>query len=446
MQTTDTIAAVATAPGRSGIGIVRLSGPDVRRIVSQITAKPVSARRAVLTDFLDPEGVAIDSGIALFFPAPGSYTGEDVLELQGHGGPVVVRMLLERCVALGARVAEPGEFTRRAFLNGKLDLAQAEAVIDLIEAATASAAKSAMRSLSGEFSTKIHGLAELLQDLRVLVEATLDFPEEEVEEVHRENTAHRLEEVRRNLDRILEAAKQGSLLRDGVNIVLAGQPNVGKSSLLNRLAGQELAIVTEVPGTTRDTIREVIDIGGIPAHIIDTAGLRDPQDPVEKKGIARTWAAVENADLVLWVVDVTADASERDLDLIGRVPAGIPKLRLMNKIDLVGGAPDIDSRAEDTTVWLSAKTGDGVAQLREILLERLGWRGSGEGVFLARVRHLEALQAARTHLLQADRHLAQADLFAEELRLAQDALGIILGRSTPDDLLGEIFSRFCIGK
>lgn len=445
MQTTDTIAAVATAPGRSGIGIVRLSGPDVRRVISQITAKPVSARRAVLTDFLDHEGAAIDSGIALFFPAPASYTGEDVLELQGHGGPVVVRMLLERCVALGARVAEPGEFTRRAFLNGKLDLAQAEAVIDLIEAATASAAKSAMRSLSGDFSAKIHGLAESLQELRVLVEADLDFPEDEVDEVLREEAAHRLGEVRRSLDRTLDAAKQGSLLRDGVNIVLAGQPNVGKSSLLNRLAGQELAIVTEVPGTTRDTIREVIDIGGIPAHVIDTAGLRDPQDPVEKVGVARTWAAVEKADLVLWVVDVTAEASERDLELIGRLPAGIPKLRLMNKIDLVGRTPAIDSCGE-TTVWLSAKTGDGIAELREILLQRLGWRGSGEGVFLARVRHLEALQAARTHLLEADRHLAQADLFAEELRLAQDALGIILGRSTPDDLLGEIFSRFCIGK
>jgi tRNA modification GTPase len=446
MQTTDTIAAVATAPGRSGIGIVRVSGPDVRRILTQITAKPVLARRAVLTEFLDPEGAAIDSGIALFFPAPASYTGEDVLELQGHGGPVVLRMLLERCVALGARVAEPGEFTRRAFLNGKLDLAQAEAVIDVIEAATASAAKSAMRSLSGEFSAEIHGLAESLQDLRVLVEATLDFPEEEIEEVHREDAARRLAGVRRNLDRTLGAAKQGSLLRDGVNIVLAGQPNVGKSSLLNRLAGQDLAIVTEVPGTTRDTIREVIDIGGIPAHIIDTAGLRDPQDPVEQMGVARTWAAVEKADLVLWVVDVTADASERDLELIRRLPAGIPKLRLMNKIDLVGRAPDIDSRAEDTTVWLSAKTGDGVAGLREILLERLGWRGSGEGVFLARARHLEALHATRSHLLQAEHRLAQADLFAEELRLAQDALGIILGRSTPDDLLGEIFSRFCIGK
>ena len=446
MQTTDTIAAVATAPGRSGIGIVRLSGPDVRRVISQITAKPVSARRAVLTDFLDHEGAAIDSGIALFFPAPASYTGEDVLELQGHGGPVVVRMLLERCVALGARVAEPGEFTRRAFLNGKLDLAQAEAVIDLIEAATASAAKSAMRSLSGDFSAKIHGLAESLQELRVLVEADLDFPEDEVDEVLREEAAHRLGEVRRSLDRTLDAAKQGSLLRDGVNIVLAGQPNVGKSSLLNRLAGQELAIVTEVPGTTRDTIREVIDIGGIPAHVIDTAGLRDPQDPVEKMGVARTWAAVEKADLVLWVVDVTAEASERDLELIGRLPAGIPKLRLMNKIDLVGRTPAIDSCGEGTTVWLSAKTGDGIAGLREILLQRLGWRGAGEGVFLARVRHLEALQAARTHLLEADRLLAQADLFAEELRLAQDALGIILGRSTPDDLLGEIFSRFCIGK
>lgn len=387
----------------------------------------------------------MDSGIALFFPAPGSYTGEDVLELQGHGGPVVLGMLLDRCVSLGARVAGPGEFTRRAFLNGRMDLAQAEAVIDLIDAATSSAARSAMRSVSGEFSTKIQELVLRLREARVLVEATLDFPEEDLEDVHRDDLCSRLEEVGSGLDSVLQAAKQGRLLRDGVRIVLAGLPNAGKSSLLNQLAGHELAIVTEIPGTTRDTIREVIDLGGVPAHIIDTAGLRAPRDPVEAIGVSRTRAAVEKADVVLWVVDAAAPeggAAEPGEQL----PDGIPKIKVMNKVDLIRRTAEVERHGTETIVWLSAKTGAGIDLLRETLLQQLGWQGAGEGVILARARHLESLRAARARVVRARRQLAQLELAAEELRLADDALGAIVGRTTPDELLGEIFSRFCIGK
>lgn len=446
MEANDTIAAVATAPGRSGIGIVRVSGPQVKRIGLRVVAKPLAARRAVLTAFLGADGVAIDQGIALFFPSPESYTGEDVLELHGHGGPTVVRMLLERCMETGARIAEPGEFTRRAFLNGKLDLAQAEAVVDLIEAATASAARSAMRSLSGEFSSKIQELASEILDLRALVEAMLDFPEEEVDAVHQDDAMKRLRHARDVLERVTQAARQGSLLREGIFIVLAGQPNVGKSSLLNRLAGQELAIVTEIPGTTRDTIRETIDIGGIPAHIVDTAGLRAPRDPVEKLGVARTWAAVERADLVLWVVDAASGISAADQELVGRLPKETQRVRVMNKIDLVEHPPGIERAGQELVVWASAKTGEGLDALRTALFESVGWVGAGEGLFLARARHLDALRDAQMHLAQAGEALAHAELFAEELRLAHDALGVIIGKSTPDDLLGEIFSRFCIGK
>ena len=443
MQVSDTIAAIATAPGRSGIGIVRISGPKVRHITSQIVARSVAARRAVWAQFVDGAGVAMDFGIALFFPAPGSYTGEDVLELQGHGGPVVLGMLLERCVSLGARVAEPGEFTRRAFLNGRMDLAQAEAVIDLIDAATSSAARSAMRSVSGEFSTLIQTLISELRDARVLVEATLDFPEEDVDEVHRDDLRARLSKLGGTLDNLLQTAQQGSLLREGVHIVLAGLPNAGKSSLLNRLAGQELTIVTEIPGTTRDTIREAINLGGLPAYIIDTAGLRVPLDPVEAIGVERTRAAMEKADLVLWVVDASAgDPVEPE----ERLPEDIPKVRVMNKIDLIARSAAVEQHEAETVVWLSAKTGAGIDALRETLQQQLGWKGTAEGLFLARARHLEALRAARECLVRACDHLAALEFLAEELRLADDALGAIVGRTTPDELLGEIFSRFCIGK
>jgi tRNA modification GTPase len=443
MQGSDTIAAIATAPGRGGIGIIRVSGPKARYITSQIVARSVAPRRPVWAQFVDAAGGAMDSGIALFFPAPGSYTGEDVLELQGHGGPVVLGMLLERCISLGARVADPGEFTRRAFLNGRMDLAQAEAVIDLIDAATSTAVRSAMRSVSGEFSTLIQTLVSELRDARVLVEATLDFPEEDVDEVHRDDLRARLNKLSGKLDDVLQAAHQGSLLRDGVHIVLAGPPNAGKSSLLNRLAGQELAIVTEIPGTTRDTIREAINLGGLPAHIIDTAGLRIPLDPVEAIGVSRTRAALEKADLVLWVVDASAGSAVEPEE---RLPEGIPKVRVMNKIDLIARSAAVERHEAETIVWLSAKTGEGVEALRNTLLQQLGWKGTAEGLFLARARHLEALRNARERVARAAGHLARLELLAEELRLADDALGTIVGRATPDELLGEIFGRFCIGK
>lgn len=446
MSTRDTIAAVATAAGRSAIGIIRVSGPGTRSIAAAMVNKRLPPRRAVFAEFLDADGAAIDQGLALFFPGPGSYTGEDILELHGHGGPVVVRMLLERCVALGARLAEPGEFTRRAFLNGKLDLAQAEGVIDLIDAATSQAARSAMRSLIGSFSTAIQGLISELVDLRALVEATLDFPEEEIDVVHRADAEARLAQVQRRLDAVLDAARHGSLLREGLKIVLAGRPNVGKSSLLNRLAGQDLAIVTDIPGTTRDTIREAIDVGGIPVHVVDTAGLHDPRDPVEELGIARTWSAIENADAVVHVMDATAGATSADLEIAARLPAAQRRVRVMNKIDLVSRRAERYTDGNESVVWLSAKTGEGIDLLREALLDGVDWGGTSEGLFLARARHLEALRQARSHLMRAAQEVGQAEFFAEELRLAHDALGAIVGEFTADDLLGEIFSRFCIGK
>jgi tRNA modification GTPase len=446
MKAADIIAAVATAPGRSGIGIIRVSGPHIGGIVEGVVAKPLPPRRAVLAEFRDGEGVAIDHGIALFFPGPRSYTGEDVLELHGHGGPVVLRMLLERCLALGARVAEPGEFTRRAFLNAKLDLAQAEGVIDLIEAATTHAARCAVRSLSGEFSQRIQLLIYELVSLRTLVEATLDFPDEEIDFLKRADAEARLHSTQRQLESVLAAAQHGSLLREGIHIVLAGQPNVGKSSLLNRLAGEELAIVTDIPGTTRDTIRQAIDVGGVPAHIIDTAGLRDPRDFVEKLGIGRTWTVIEKADLMLLLIDARQGETSVDRQILDRLPPALRCVRVMNKIDLTSHPPSVDRVAGTTTVWLSAMTGEGIDLLRDVLLESVGGHSTSEGLFLARARHLEALKSARHHLRQADRLYGDLELFAEELRGAQEALAVIVGEFTADELLGEIFSRFCIGK
>ena len=446
MTAPDTIAAVATAPGRSAIGIIRISGPQVAAIAAGVVGRPLAARRAVLAEFRDCDGAAIDRGLALFFPGPGSYTGEDIVELHGHGGPVVLRMLLERCVALGARLAQPGEFTRRAFLNGKLDLAQAESVIDLIDATTTQAARSAARSLGGAFSTEIQSLMSALVELRALVEATLDFPEEEVDVVHGADVESRLKRVVQRLNAVLEAARQGSLLREGVQVVLAGAPNVGKSSLLNCLAGQDLAIVTDTPGTTRDTIREVIDVGGVPMHIIDTAGLRDPQDRVEQLGVGRSWKAIEQADATLLVVDATRSETAGDVEILKRLPPAQRRIRVMNKIDLIPRAPALERQADETRVWLSAKTGEGVNLLRDALLEGAGWQDASESLFLARARHVEALRRARLHLANADRELGRPEIFAEELRVAHEALGTIVGDYTPDDLLGEIFSRFCIGK
>lgn len=447
MRRPDIIAAVATAPGRAGIGIVRISGPRLEQFARNLVARQLSPRQAVLTTFLSYDQHVIDFGLALYFPGPHSYTGEDVLELQGHGGPVVLQLLLRRCLELGARLAEPGEFTRRAYLNDKLDLAQAESIADLVDASTVQAARCAVRSLQGAFSGRLKGLGQALTELRMLVEATLDFPEEDVDALDRAEVDRRLTGLRRELAEIEDASRQGSLLREGMHVVLAGLPNVGKSSLLNQLAGQDLAIVTDVPGTTRDAIHQSIDLDGVPAHMIDTAGLRDSVDTVERLGIARTWELIERADIVLLIMDSRAGETAADRKILERLPAGIPRVRVMNKIDLTN-EPMARREMEETTpvVWLSAKTGEGVGLLRDALLGVGGWRGDSEGLFMARERHLSALSVTRSHLERGTDCSGQIELLAEELRLAQSALGSITGGVTADDLLGQIFSRFCLGK
>jgi len=447
MSRSDIIAAIATAPGRGGIGIVRISGPGLMDFARGLVARPVPPRQATLINFLGPNQEVIDKGLVLYFPAPYSYTGQDVLELQGHGGPVVLQMLLRRCLDLGARLAEPGEFTRRAYLNDKLDLAQAESVADLIDASTTQAARCAMRSLQGAFSVQIEALGRSLTELRMLVEATLDFPEEEIDALDRVAVEQHLVGLLKELADIERVSRQGSLLREGVHIVLVGQPNVGKSSLLNQLAGQDLAIVTEIPGTTRDAIRQTIDLGGVPAYIIDTAGLRESADTVERLGIQRTWEQIERADVVLVIVDSTVGGTAADEEILQRLPAGIPRLRVMNKIDLTGQpTARVDQQEGSPRIWISAKTGEGIDLLRDVVLQAVGWQGDNEGLFMARERHLRALVGAHSHLARANQCTGQAELLAEELRLAQSELGSITGEVTPDDLLGEIFSRFCIGK
>ena len=446
MTENDIIAAIATAPGRSGIGVVRISGPQLDFLIAGIVGLPLPPRRAVLADFLDARREVMDQGIALYFPAPRSYTGQAVLELQGHGGPLVLQLLLKRCLELGARLAQPGEFTRRAYLNDKLDLAQAESVADLIDAATEEAARSALRSLRGAFSKRIDELVQAMIDLRARVEAAIDFPEEEEEFLGPADGGNGLAALRARLEEVLSASKQGSLLREGIQVALAGQPNVGKSSLLNRLAGEELAIVTEIPGTTRDVIRQSINLEGIAAHIIDTAGLRESSDPVEKIGIARTWTAIERADLVILLIDATRGEDAADQEILAQLPAGLPCIKVMNKIDLLQRSPEVDRTGGARIVWLSARTGAGVDLLREAVLEAVGWQTHGEGLFMARERHVQALRQADTHLEHADQHRSQHDLFAEDLRQAQKAMEAITGEYSSDDLLGEIFSRFCIGK
>ena len=431
----DTIAAVATPPGRGGIGVVRISGPQAPQIAERLIGSTLPARVATLARFRDSSGAAVDEGIALFFPAPHSYTGEAVLELHGHGGPVVMGMLLAACLDAGARLAEPGEFTRRAFLEGRLDLAQAEAVADLIDASSQEAARSALRSLSGEFSAAIDALRTQLVELRALTEAQLDFPEEELDGLHREDAAKRLASVQAALDNVLARSRQGSLLRSGVHVVIAGLPNVGKSSLLNRLAGEERAIVTPIPGTTRDALRETIHIDGVAVVLVDTAGLRESNDELEKLGMARTRAELERADIVLAVHDATAGSTPQPL------ATGVERIEVYNKVDLRRGFVPPSG-----AIAVSAKTGQGMADLREAIVRAAGWSGTGESVFLARERHLRALAAAKEHLTGAAGEKERWELFAEELRLAQEALSVITGGFTADDLLGEIFGRFCIGK
>lgn len=443
LQNADTIAAIATAQGRGGIGVVRISGGGVVGLASALLGILPAPRHATFTDFQDENGEIIDQGIALYFPAPHSYTGEDVLELQGHGGSAVLHLVLQRCLDLGARLAEPGEFTRRAFLNDKIDLAQAESVADLIEATTAEAARSAMRSLHGDFSVVIHALLDELVRLRMLVEAMLDFPEEDIDVVDSTHRDSLLQTIQAKLQQTIVIARQGSLLREGAHIALVGRPNVGKSSLLNCLSGEEVALVSDVPGTTRDVIRQVIQIRGVPLHIMDTAGLRESQDEIENMGMARTHQMVKRADLILLLLDAAKGCSAEDTEIISSFPADIPHLLVFNKADLLNGKPD---KSEKTGVYISAKSGEGLDELREKMLKLIGWRNQESGTFIARERHLIALNLALSHLAQASAVLQRPELFAEELRLTQQALSSITGKFSADNLLGEIFSRFCIGK
>lgn len=445
-NSSDTIAAIATASGAGGIGVVRVSGPLSQAIAISVLGQCPKPRHAAYLDFLHADGDLIDRGIAIFYPNPHSYTGEDVLELQGHGGTALMQILLARCIALGARQAEPGEFTRRAYLNDKMDLAQAEAVADVINAATIEAAKSAVRSLSGEFSQRINTLLSKLVDLRMYVEACLDFPEEEIDFITQGRVAEKLDAIIVEMRAVFAKAKQGSLLREGINVVLVGQPNVGKSSLMNQLAGEEVAIVTSIAGTTRDTIKNAIQINGVPLHVIDTAGLRETDDEVEKFGIARTWRATETANIALLLVDAAHGITETEKSILARLPQEILKIWVHNKIDVTQEPALIEQKARATHIYISAKTGVGVDLLKSHLLELAGYQNNAEGVFMARARHISALTEVAVHLDLAASQINSAELVAEELRLAQEALGTITGEFTPDDLLGEIFSKFCIGK
>ena len=470
-QHEDPIAAIVTAPGRGAVGIVRVSGPDLAPLVQRICGRKLRARQATYLPFLDSAGAAIDQGLALYFPAPNSYTGEDVFELQGHGGTVVLQLLLQRCLQAGAdlrlRLALPGEFTQRAFLNDKVDLAQAEAVADLIDASTEAAVRSANRSLSGAFSSEIHTILAALTDARMLVEASLDFPEEDLDILQKADLRGRLAAIAGTLEQVFQNARQGALLREGMKIVIAGQPNAGKSSLLNALAGAELAIVSPIAGTTRDKIQQTIQIRGVPVHVIDTAGLRDSTDEIERLGVARAWAEIDTADAIVFLHDLskmhpanghasqvqTETQSYRDADaalanaLQSRLRSKVPVIDVWNKCDAVETA---HRRVHPDAIVLSARTGEGLDQLRLALLRAAGWQPASESTYMARERHLQALGQVSAHLDFAQSQLEgdqpALDLLAEELRLAQNALGEITGAFGADDLLGVIFSRFCIGK
>lgn len=444
----DTIAAVATPPGRGGVGMLRISGPLVNGIATALLGRLPAPRYADYRSFRAADGGAIDHGLALYFPAPHSYTGEHVLELHGHGGPMVMDLLLQRVLSLGARPARPGEFTERAFLNGKLDLAQAEAVADLIDSSSHAAARSALRSLEGEFSTAVRALVERLIRLRMYVESAIDFPEEEIDFLSDGHVAGVLQCLGADVGALLKTGEQGRLLRDGMTLVIAGRPNAGKSSLLNQLAQRDTAIVTDIPGTTRDVLREHIHIDGLPLHIVDTAGLRESADPVETQGIQRAWAEIVRADRVLLVVDDHAGVGDEDRAILQRMPENLPVTVVHNKIDLSGRAAAQWEDEVGDHVALSAKHGAGIDLLKRRLAEQMGYRG-GEGVFMARRRHLDALRRADAFLLQGQNSLHQrraGELLAEDLRLAQQALSEITGEFTNEDLLGRIFAEFCIGK
>ena len=454
------IIALATAPGKAGVGVIRISGPQLLPITKALFNKVLPPRQANLLTLRDAQGESIDQLLAIYFSAPASFTGEDVLELQCHGGPQLLELVMKRCLELGKDqglvIAEPGEFSLRAYLNNKIDLAQAEAIADLIDAQSAAAVRGAARSLQGVFSNDINGLIEEITQLRILVESTLDFPEEEIEFLENAQARERLSAVMHKLHALREGAKQGKILRDGIQLVLAGAPNVGKSSLLNRLAGEEVAIVTPIAGTTRDRVKESITIGGVPMHIIDTAGLRETTDLVEAKGIERSWEAIEAADLVIFLQDpssseaaANAEILELKTKILTAIPPRCPVLEVNNKLDLLANSP-ISDQTEKQSLFISAKTGQGIEILKQKILELAGWGGSQEGVIVARRRHLDCLDRAATHLEQSQQFAANGnislELFAEELRLAQDQLGQITGKLLPDDLLGKIFSQFCIGK
>ncbi len=448
----DIIAAIATPPGRGGVGIVRISGKNLASLAQTILGGLPEPRKARLSRFLDTGGQIIDQGIALYFPAPHSYTGEDVLELQGHGGPAIMNLLLSQCLACGARLAEPGEYTLRAYLNNKIDLLQAESVSNLIQASTSEAARCAVRSLQGVFSHAINELVQSLTTLRMLIEATLDFPEEEIEGLYNTEIHARLSTISEQLARVMSSAVRGNLLQEGVSVVLIGEPNVGKSSLLNQLAEDDVAIVTEIPGTTRDSIQRTITIAGVPIHVIDTAGLRETTDIVEQKGIERTQAAVKNADIRIHLIDGSRRlADDTSQSTLAAFAIDKPHITVINKIDLLDAQPRMAVSDNHVEIHLSARTGAGIAMLREQILKTAGWQTNQteEGLFMARQRHLESLHTAQQHINAAwtySESESHWELLAEELRIAQEALSSITGRFTADDLLGKIFSEFCIGK
>lgn len=453
------IIAVATAPGKAGVGVIRISGTKLLPIAQALSQKTLKPREANLLTLRDGDGASIDQLIAIYFAAPASFTGEDVLELQCHGGPQLLELVMKRCLELGKDqglvIAEPGEFSLRAYLNNKIDLAQAEAIADLIDAQSEAAVRGAARSLQGAFSNDINSLIEEITQLRILVESTLDFPEEEIEFLENAQARERLATVMQKLSSLREGAKQGKILRDGIQLVLAGAPNVGKSSLLNRLAGEEVAIVTPIAGTTRDRVKESITINGVPMHIIDTAGLRETADLVESKGIERSWEAIRAADVVVFLQDSnapggseSAEALELKAQILKTLPPKCPVLLVSNKSDLLAAPPTGQSKSQP--LFISAKTGDGIEALKQKILELVGWGGNQEGAIVARRRHLDCLDRAANHIDKSQEFAANGnislELFAEELRLAQDQLGQITGKLLPDDLLGKIFSQFCIGK
>ena len=453
------IIAVATAPGKAGVGVIRISGANLLPMAQALFQKTLKPRQASLLTLRDGDGASIDQLIAIYFAAPASFTGEDVLELQCHGGPQLLELVMRRCLELGKEqdlvIAEPGEFSLRAYLNNKIDLAQAEAIADLIDAQSEAAVRGAARSLQGAFSNDINSLINEITQLRILVESTLDFPEEEIEFLENAQARERLAAVMQKLRALRQGARQGKILRDGIQLVLAGAPNVGKSSLLNRLAGEDVAIVTPIAGTTRDRVKESITINGVPMHIIDTAGLRDTSDLVEAKGIERSWDAIRSADLVVFLRDSKPAneaeelvAQELKAQILKALPPKCPVLEVVNKSDLLGKPPI--TKGEKQPLFISVKTGDGIALLKQKILEAVGWGGSQEGAILARRRHLDCLDRVATHLGRSEEFAANGnislELFAEELRLAQDQLGQITGKLLPDDLLGKIFSQFCIGK